>query len=134
MTESVMLKLGSYKFSLETATYQELTRTTKYRWQASERIGNVSALQFLGESNPAITLTGASYPYFKGGTKQLDAMRAEAAKGKPLLLVDGLGVVHGYWVITNIEERQSVIGSQGIPRKINFTLGITYYDNKLPNA
>lgn len=134
MTDSVMLKLGEYKFSLETACYQELTRSTKYRWQENVRINNISALQFLGESNATITLTGASYPYFKGGLKQLDGMRKEATKGKPLLLVDGLGVVHGYWVITSIEERHSTISAQGVPRKINFTLGITCYADKLPNA
>lgn len=133
MTNSVMLKLGEYTFSIESTCYQALSRTHKYRWQSTERLNSIDALQFLGESNPVISLSGAHYPFLNGGYKQLDAMRAEAKKGQPLILVDGLGHVHGYWCITQIEERQSMMAAQGVPRKINFTLELTYYDDKLHN-
>ena len=29
---SIMMRLGVYKFSLDTAAYQELSRTAEYRW------------------------------------------------------------------------------------------------------
>lgn len=122
-----MMALGSYRFSIDSAAYQELKHSQAYRWQAQERLQRRPAMQFLGAGEESIELSGVIYPHFKGGLEQLDTMRAEANKGQPLLLVDGLGFVWGQWVITQIDEGQSFIQGNGQPLKQSFQLKLVNY-------
>ncbi|CAH0992206.1 hypothetical protein SIN8267_02322 [Sinobacterium norvegicum] len=122
-----MMALGSYRFSIDSAAYQELKHSQAYRWQAQERLQRRPAMQFLGAGEESIELSGVIYPHFKGGLEQLDTMRAEANKGQPLLLVDGLGFVWGQWVITQIDEGQSFFQGNGQPLKQSFQLKLVNY-------
>ncbi len=122
-----MMALGSYRFSIDSAAYQELKHSQAYRWQAQERLQRRPAMQFLGAGEESIELSGVIYPHFKGGLEQLDTMRAEANKGQPLLLVDGLGFVWGRWVITQIDEGQSFLQGNGQPLKQSFQLKLVNY-------
>ena len=125
----IMMILGTYIFSIDTAAYQQFTRTTEYRWTAQERVNNIDAFQFTGDrsGSDSITLTGAIYPHYKGGTGQLTVMRGIAGKGKPLILIDGRGFVHGLWIIEKIEEVIEVFFGKGVPRKQKFTMQIRKY-------
>lgn len=122
-----MMALGSYRFSIDSAAYQELKHSQAYRWQAQERLQRRPAMQFLGAGEESVELSGLIYPHFKGGLEQLDTMRAEASKGQPLLLVDGLGFVWGQWVITQIDEGQSFFQGNGQPLKQSFQLKLVNY-------
>jgi phage protein U len=122
-----MMALGEYRFSIDSAAYQELKHSKAYRWQAQERLQRRPAMQFLGAGEESIELSGVIYPHFKGGLEQLDTMRAEANKGQPLLLVDGLGFVWGQWVITQIDEGQSFFQGNGQPLKQSFQLKLVNY-------
>jgi phage protein U len=127
MAYSYMMKLGGYTFSINTAAYQSLTHSTAYNWKSQERIGRLPAQQFTGQGEETVTLEGAVYPHFKGGTGQLNAMRAEANKGLPLMLVDGTGVIWQKWCIKQIDETQRELFSDGTPRKIEFNLQLVRY-------
>ena len=116
------MKLGDFTFSLDTAAYDELRRSYGYEWAEQPRVGGVPALQFTGRKCETITLQGLIYPHFRGGLGQIKAMRREAEKAKPLLLVDGRGFVLGQWVIEGIDESQSLLWANGVPRKIAFSL------------
>ena len=122
-----MMALGSYRFSIDSAAYQELKHSQAYRWQAQERLQRRPAMQFVGAGEESIELSGVIYPHFKGGLEQLDTMRTEANKGQPLLLVDGLGFVWGQWVITQIDEGQSFFQGNGQPLKQSFQLKLVNY-------
>ncbi|GFM34022.1 phage tail protein [Desulfovibrio subterraneus] len=124
----VMIKLGAYVFSLDTAAYQQLSRATAYRWQALERVNQLAALQFTGPGEDSISLNGVILPTFRGGLGQLDVMRAEAAKGEPLLMVDGRGYVHGRWVILSVNETQKTFERGGAPLQIEFSIRLRKYD------
>lgn len=124
-----MLTLGQFSFSLDTATYQELKRSTEYRWKSQERINNPDAFQFTGTAPDSMTLSGVVFPVFRGGFGQVEAMRVEAAQGTPLMLTDGYGGVHGRWVITRIDEQQSTFLPGGAPRKQKFTLQLRSHDD-----
>ncbi len=124
---NVMMALGSYRFSLDTAAYQEFVRTTRYRWQQQARVGRKPAHQFVGLGQDDIELIGVIYPHYKGGLGQLQTMRNEAGKGKALLLVDGLGYIHDEWCILEIEEKQKVFERGGLPLKQEFRLRMTAY-------
>lgn len=125
----VMMQLGGYQFSVNTAAYQDLRRSSEYRWKNQERVGQLDALQYTGQGSDTITLSGVVFPGYKGGTGQLDAMRAQAGTGQPLLLVDGQGFIHGRWVIEKIDEQQAVFARAGVPRRQQFSLQLRKYDN-----
>ncbi len=122
---SVMLQLGSFQFSVNTAAYQELRRRTEYRWPSQDRFGKMPALQFTGPGGDSITLTGVIFTEYRGGTGQVERMRAQAGRGKPLLLVDGYGRIMGRWVVESIEETQSTFAAFGRPRKQQFTVQLS---------
>jgi phage protein U len=123
----VMMQLGEYQFGIESAVYEQLRRSTSYRWQAQERIGRRPAQQFAGIGQETITLNGRIYPFYKGGLGQLDTMRTEAGQGEPRILVDGLGRIWGKWAVRRIEETQSTLMPDGVPEKIDFSLELVRY-------
>ena len=122
-----LLKLGAYAFSVSTAAYGELSRAQEYRWRRQDRVGRNPARQWLGPGDDTIDLRGTIYPAWRGGLGQLDAMRAEAAKGEPLRLVGGDGKVLGLWVITRIRETGSAHLAGGAPRKVEFQISLAFY-------
>jgi hypothetical protein len=126
MTE-VMMALGEFRFSLDTAAYQNLRRSVAYRWPKQERIGRAPARQFVGKGDETITLEGIIYPEFKGGLKQIDKMREVAGTGQPKMMTDGTGKVWGKWCIESIDEKQGTFFANGIPRKQEFALRLGFY-------
>jgi len=124
---NVMMKLGNYEFSVETAAYEQLTRTTRYRWEKQDHTGVTSAMQYLGPGTDEISLNGVIYTHYKGGLGQINAMRAQASTGLPLELVNFEGKIHGRWIINEIEEQQTVFDIGGQPLKQTFRLRISAY-------
>ncbi|WP_430415863.1 phage tail protein [Marinobacter adhaerens] len=125
----VMMKLGGFTFSIDTAAYQSLSRNSEYRWASQDRIGTNPALQNIGTGSETINLQGVVFAAHRGGTGQLDDMRREAAKRQPLILVDGRGLVHGRWVIERVEEEQSNFAQAGVARRQQFRLQLRKYDD-----
>ncbi|MGZ4953592.1 MAG: phage tail protein [Methylobacter sp.] len=124
---NIMMRLGKFNFSINTAAYQQFNRSTAYRWQAQERFGQLPAQQYTGPGEDSITLSGEIYPDYAGGIHQIDDMRTEAEKGLPLLLVDGNGYVWRYWCIQSIEDAREVFLSNGMARKMTFNMKLTRY-------
>ncbi|MCA8881834.1 MAG: phage tail protein [Rhodobacteraceae bacterium] len=126
------MALGSFRFGVNKASYQALSRTAAWRWSTLDRIGRAPASQFLGAGAEDIRLEGVIYPHFKGGLRQVEAMRVIAGLGEPMILVDGLGWVLNRWCITRIEERKRVFLADGAPRKIEFSLDLQSYGEDAP--
>ena len=87
------LKPGStpFYFNLDTAAFDELKRSSEYRWASQERLNRRPAQQAVGMGEERITLTGAIFGGFKGGIKQLDTLRSIGAQLQPLGLTTGYG-------------------------------------------
>jgi len=128
---NVMMRLGQYSFSVDTAAYQELSRVSEYRWASQDRIGRMPALQATGPGSEIISLNGIIYPGHRGGSNQVRDLRVEASRLQPLILVDGRGFVHGRWVIERVEEGQSIFANNGAARKQTFRLQLRKYDDEL---
>lgn len=120
----VLLMLGGFKFSLNTAVFQELHRNTSYKWPAQERLGQYDALQFTGPGEDRMRLPGIIYPDWKGGTVQVGQLRALAFQGRPLKLISATGAIMGQWVIESVEEGQSFFKPDGTFRKQEFSVTI----------
>lgn len=125
----VMMQLGGFQFGINTAAYQGLSRTDEWRWAGQERYGQEAALQYTGPGTASVTLDGVIYPEWKGGLGQLDAMRQEAGKGRPLVLVDGRGLAHGMWVIESVSETQGTFAAGGVARRIEFSLQLKRFSS-----
>lgn len=131
---NVMMTLGQFSFELATAVFQELKRVTEYRWPKQERFGKAPVRQFVGLGDDSITLPGVIFPAWRGGRFQVDAMRAMAARGEPLFMVDGDGTVMGRWVIERIEETKSNFAAAGAPLKQEYSLSLCKFDDQEPEA
>ncbi|MDJ0824255.1 MAG: phage tail protein [Rhodobacter sp.] len=127
----VMMGLGLFRFGVNRAAYQTLTRETGFRWAQMDRVGRKPALQFLGPDAAVITLEGVIYPHFKGGLRQVELMAAMAGLGQPMMLVDGLGWVWSRWVIESVTEKKSFFLGDGAPRKIEFSMTLKAYGGDL---
>lgn len=128
MMSDVMMRLGTLKFSLRRAAYQELTRTSEWRWARQERIGTNDALQYTGIGPETVQLSGAVFPTFVGSVRQIDRMRTLATMAIPMPMVDGMGRVWGLWVITGLRETQSVFAGRGAPLRQEYDLTLNRYD------
>ena len=122
-----------YYFNLDTAAFEELSRTTDFRWASQERLTRRPAQQAMGMGEERIKLKGSIYPGFKGGLKQLDTLRSIGAQLQPLGLTTGYGDVLGNWCLKSIEEEQGAFLQGGIPRKQAFTLEFVRYGDDLQN-
>jgi phage protein U len=120
----VMMMLGGFKFSLSTAAFQEVQRSTAWRWAAIERVGKLDALQSTGPGEDRVTLPGTVYPDFRGGTGQVESLRKIMRGGRPVRLISAAGAILGFWVIESVEETASSFKPDGSPRRQDFTVVI----------
>ena len=127
-------KAPPYFFNLDTAAFDELRRSTEFRWASQERLSRRPAQQAVGMGDEKITLKGAIIPGLKGGLKQLDTLRTLGAQLQPLTLTTGYGDVLGTWCLKSLEEEQSALMQGGIPRKQGFTLEFVRYGDDMQNV
>ncbi|AUZ46881.1 phage tail protein [Pseudomonas orientalis] len=127
-------KIQPYYFNLDTAAFDELTRSTEFRWASQERLSRRPAQQAVGMGDEKLTLKGTIYPGFKGGLKQLDTLRTIGGRLQPLTLTTGYGEVIGTWCLKSINEEQGALMHGGIPRKQVFTLEFTRYGDDMQNV
>lgn len=122
----IMMGLGSFRFGIDTASYQTFSRETDFGWRSQPRAANLPHYQNVTLGADAIEFKGVIYPTFRGGVKQIDAMRAMGRLRTPLALVSGRGRWFGNWVIMKVAESSSIFFSNGAPRKMEFTINIEY--------
>lgn len=127
-------KAAPYFFNLDTAAFDELRRSTEFRWASQERLSRRPAQQGVGMGDEKITLKGAIFPGLKAGLKQLDTLRAIGAKLQPLTLTTGYGDVLGTWCLKSLEEEQSALMQGGIPRRQGFTLEFVRYGDDMQDV
>ena len=127
-------KIQPYYFNLDTAAFDDLSRSTEFRWASQERLSRRPAQQAVGMGEEKLTLKGTIYPGFKGGLKQLDTLRTIGGRLQPLTLTTGYGEVIGTWCLKSINEEQGALLHGGIPRKQVFTLEFTRYGDDMQNV
>lgn len=127
----VLMMLGNFKFSINTAVFQTQERATEYRWACIERFGQNDAQQFTGFGADVITLPGVVYPSFRGGSGQVDQLRALASQGMPQRLINAAGAVLGYWTIKRVRETQANYAMDGSFLKQEFSVELKFYGTSL---
>ncbi len=127
MPTEPLMTLGEYVFGADSAAYDEMRRAVEYRWAEQERIGRSPARQWLGPGAETIRLRGTIYAIRRPAAEELDALRAEAAKGEPLRMTLGTGEILGLWTIERIRETGSLFHAGGVPRKVEFEAELAWY-------
>jgi len=130
----IMMMLGPFMFAMDTAAYQRFHRNTEFRWANQARIGRRPALQYIGPGSESIELDGVIFPDFAGGASQVLAMRELAGLGKPMILVDGVGLVYDEWAIQRVEESKAVFHGNGSARRIEFRIELQRYGKDQPTG
>ena len=125
----MMAALGMFVFNLNTVPYQNLKRSTEWRWASNSRIGKRPSYQHIGQGVDAISLSGVLMPGFTGGRTSLDALRAMGDSGMAWTLIDGEGFIYGLYFIEKITEDRTEFFSDGAPRKIEFTIDLKRSDD-----
>ncbi|MDW6004708.1 phage tail protein [Vibrio mangrovi] len=126
----VMMALGNYRFSIDTAALQTISESHEWRWADHHLAGRKPRSEFIGGGLSTLRFKGVIYPHFRGGLEQTEKMKAEGDKGKPLRLIDGLGKDWGLWTVRRLNVDKSKLFTKGVARKIEFTLEVTEYPDK----
>ncbi|QDQ87649.1 phage tail protein [Alcaligenaceae bacterium SJ-26] len=130
----MLMALGMFVFSIGTAAYQSLQRQTTWRHAKNSRIGARAGYQYVGPGEDTITLQGWMAPGQVGSASSIGYLRDMGNTGKAFVLVDGLGVFHGIYVITSLDETRTVFDRVGQPRKIEFSLSLERIDEDKADA
>lgn len=124
----------AFYFNLDTAAFEQFTRTKGFAWAAQDRLSRSKAQQAIGLGDDKITIKGVIYPTFKGGLAQLQRLRSIGQKLRPLSLSTGYGEMLGNWCLTSITDDQTSLLAGGIPGKQAFTLEFVSYGDDMPNG
>lgn len=122
---------SSFRFSLETATYQALRRTHSWIWGEQQRIAGDTALQFGGRAAEELGFTGLIFPETARQLRALDPLKAMADAGDPVVLTSGTGDVWGAYAIVSLSEKQSHFLPNGAALRIEFDLSLKRYGDRL---
>lgn len=126
----MMMTLGFFIFSRFTLPYQNEGDEKQWRHPSNSRIGARPSYQFLGVGEQTKQLTGVLMPEVTGGTTNLKQLEDMADTGRAYPLIDGLGRMHGMFVINSISTGKAEFFSDGSPRRIEFTVQLTRVDDR----
>lgn len=125
----MLLSLGLFVFSINTLSYQSLQRTTQWRQNSQQRIGERPSYQYLGPGKDELAISGWIAPEIAGSERSLQNLRDMADTGAPYLLVDGSGKLHGLWVIKKISDNRTHFYPNGEARRIEFSIHLELTDD-----
>lgn len=130
----MMMTLGMFIFELASLPYQDLQRKTQWRHPSVARFGARPAMQYVGQGEDTISLSGTLYGGVIGSYGSLAQIRDMADSGDAYTMVSGTGEVMGEWVITSLDEKRSVFFVDGMARKADFTLSLSRAEDIPPET
>lgn len=120
-----MLQVGPVAFRISGPHYDALKHAARYSWPSQGRFGRRDALQFTGEGEETIEVSGTIYPDYFGGFSALATLRSIARR--PQMVVSGAGDVMGRWAIEEVANEQTYQDRFGRPAKVTFTARLKRY-------
>ena len=125
----MLASLGLFVFETTSAAFDEVSRKSGYRFGTGNAVGVRPHMQYIGQDNDDISLSGTLYPEITSGIVSLDELRDMAATGKTYALMNGNGYYYGMCYITDISETQSHLLDDGTARKIDCSLSLKLADD-----
>ena len=125
-----MMTLGWFVFQRSTFAPQSQQDERAWRHPGNPRVGARPAYQFTGPDDETTVLSGTLYPELTGGPVSLDLIHEMAATGQAFPLIQGDGVMRGYFVIERTSVTRSEFFSDGTARKLEFTMNLKRVDDE----
>lgn len=119
---------GMFVFELKTIPFQKMSESINYRYPSNNRFDKRPATQFVGIGEEKITLSGVLYPEVTGGRVSLELYKRQADLGISYPLINGSGILLGFYVNESIQIDKEEFFSDGTARKIEFTFNIKKVD------
>ncbi|CAM3104947.1 phage tail protein [Cupriavidus taiwanensis] len=126
----MMMALGQFVFSLDTAPYQDFQQQIGWRHPANSRTGRRPARQFLGPDDETITLAGVLAPEVTGGDDSIEDLRKLGDSGEAHVLIEGTGRYYGLFVVETMQVTRTYFFQDGKARRIEFTLKLARVDDE----
>lgn len=126
----MMMTLGYFVFSRSTTPYQSEQDELGWRHPSQSRVGARPGYQYTGPDEQTKTLSGVLLPEITGGRLSLDQLTRMADTGKAWPLIDGLGRMHGLFVIESLSTTRTEFFSDGAARRIEFALKLKRVDER----
>lgn len=121
----MMLALGLFVFDMHTIPYQQFQHKMAWRHPSTPRVGKRPSHQFAGQDDETITLSGEVYPELHTkGRVSLELVRAMGDQGVAWPLIEGTGMVYGFFSITDLHVTKQIFFRDGAARKIEFNLSL----------
>lgn len=121
----MMLALGLFVFDMRTLPYQEFQHKMAWRHPSTPRVGKRPGHQFAGPDDEVITLSGVLLPELNTkGRVSLELVRAMGDQGVAWPLIEGTGMVYGYFSITDLHTTKTIFFRDGAARRIEFNLSL----------
>jgi uncharacterized protein len=127
-----LMSLGMFVFQMDTLAFDELQRTTNWRFARNPRIGARDAVQFVGPGDEDISIGGTAVAELQDGRASLDELRDMADSGDSWALTDGTGQVYGAFIIERMREGHKVFTAEGVPLKIDFGIELSRIADQVP--
>lgn len=124
----MLMIYGMFVFELKTIPFQKMSESINYRYPANNRFGERPATQFVGIGEEKITLSGILYPEVTGGRVSLELYKRQADLGIAYPLINGSGILLGFYVNETIQTDKEEFFSDGAARKIEFTFSLKKVD------
>lgn len=125
----MILALGEFVFSQDTALFDQLQRRRNWRHPTNDRVGARAAGQFAGPGDDTIAIGGLLIPGLIGRREALRQLATMADAGAAYTLLDGEGYVYGAYVITDLDETGRYHTAEGQARAVDFTLSLKRMDD-----
>lgn len=121
----MMLVLGLFVFDMKTLPYQEFQQQLAWRHPSTPRVGKRPAHQFAGPDDETIKLSGVLLPELNTkGRVSLELIRTMADTGAAWPLIEGTGMVYGFFAITDMHATKTIFFKDGAARRIEFNLSL----------
>ena len=120
-----MLQIGSVAFKTTGPHYDKMKSSFTAQWARQKRFGRSDAMQWTGEGEDDVSISGTIYTDYYGGFGALSSLRSMSRS--PQMVVSGAGDVFGRWCILNVSNEQTLQDASGKPRKVTFDIKLTRY-------
>ncbi|UJB33747.1 phage tail protein [Chromobacterium sp. Beijing] len=126
-----MMALGLFVFTRSTLPYQEMKQQYGWRWPGNPRVGAAPGRQYTGPEEEPITLSGKLLPELTGGDSSLALLKLMADQALAWPLIEGTGMIYGFYVIEKLDLTRREFFSDGKAREIDFTLTLQRVDGSM---
>ncbi len=131
MAGPIIAALGPFAFTAYGFGLKTISRSLKTPWAAIKVPGGLDRLQWMGGDSETMRIEGVLFPAEFGGRTSLNGISAAAKAGTPLHLIQlsaaNTGSIVALCVIEGVDDEQSYIGPDGVPRKNAYSLDLKRY-------